>query len=190
MPNRQQAIIWTNADPIHWCIYVAQGGDELNTVPVDGLATDGTWPWASTVPVTITKLDIFCIKRLQLHYKPSKCPGISIYLDISQHCFSMISLGQKKHCLKIIEQRFFDLSTLFKILNLSRYEIHRKFTIYFIFVYVSYICCCFAAELMMTLRWCKSEAWSVHMLNFPNKHAGLQMKPLKPIKTFNLVESL
>ena len=28
-PNRQQAIIWTNADPIHWRIYVALGGDEL-----------------------------------------------------------------------------------------------------------------------------------------------------------------
>ena len=27
--NRHQAIIWTNADPVHWCIYVALGGDEL-----------------------------------------------------------------------------------------------------------------------------------------------------------------
>ena len=27
--NRQQAIIWTNADLIHWCIYVALGGAEL-----------------------------------------------------------------------------------------------------------------------------------------------------------------
>ena len=30
MLNRQQAIIWTNADPLHWCIYAARGGDELN----------------------------------------------------------------------------------------------------------------------------------------------------------------
>ena len=29
MPNRWQAIIWTNADPIHWRIYVALRGDEL-----------------------------------------------------------------------------------------------------------------------------------------------------------------
>ena len=29
MPNRRWAIIWTNADPIHGCIYVALGGDEL-----------------------------------------------------------------------------------------------------------------------------------------------------------------
>ena len=28
-PNRQQAIIWTNADPIHGCIYAALGGEEL-----------------------------------------------------------------------------------------------------------------------------------------------------------------
>ena len=29
-PNRRQAITWTNADPIHWRIYEALGGDELN----------------------------------------------------------------------------------------------------------------------------------------------------------------
>ena len=28
-PNRRQAIIWSNADPIHWCIYAALGGDKL-----------------------------------------------------------------------------------------------------------------------------------------------------------------
>ena len=47
--NRQQAIIWTNAVPIHWRIYAALGGDELtqkqlekpgrvlSTVATDGL---------------------------------------------------------------------------------------------------------------------------------------------------------
>ena len=29
VPNRQQAIIWTNADLIHWSLYAALGGDEL-----------------------------------------------------------------------------------------------------------------------------------------------------------------
>ena len=29
VPNRRQAIIWTNADQIHWPIYAALGGDEL-----------------------------------------------------------------------------------------------------------------------------------------------------------------
>ena len=28
-PNRRQATIWTSADPIHWRIYAALGGDEL-----------------------------------------------------------------------------------------------------------------------------------------------------------------
>ena len=28
-PNRPQAIIWTNADPIHWRIYAALVGDNL-----------------------------------------------------------------------------------------------------------------------------------------------------------------
>ena len=27
--NRRQAIIWSNADPFQWCLYVALGGDEL-----------------------------------------------------------------------------------------------------------------------------------------------------------------
>ena len=30
-PNKPQAITWTNADPVHWCIYAALGGDELST---------------------------------------------------------------------------------------------------------------------------------------------------------------
>ena len=28
-PNRWQAIIWTNADPIYWRIYATLGGGEL-----------------------------------------------------------------------------------------------------------------------------------------------------------------
>ena len=28
-PNRRQAITWTNADSVHWCIYAALGVDEL-----------------------------------------------------------------------------------------------------------------------------------------------------------------
>ena len=29
-PDRRQVITWANADPVHWCIYVALGGVELN----------------------------------------------------------------------------------------------------------------------------------------------------------------
>ena len=33
-PSRRQAIIiWTNADPVHWRIYVALEGDELTKIP-------------------------------------------------------------------------------------------------------------------------------------------------------------
>ena len=34
-PNRQQAIMWANADSIHWRIYAALGGDELSDPPSD-----------------------------------------------------------------------------------------------------------------------------------------------------------
>ena len=30
--NRRQAIIWTNADPVHWRIYAVLSGDELNVL--------------------------------------------------------------------------------------------------------------------------------------------------------------
>ena len=32
VPNRRQAIIWTNADPVYWRIYAALWGDELKNV--------------------------------------------------------------------------------------------------------------------------------------------------------------
>ena len=31
MPNRQQAIIWTNNGPVEWYVYVALGGDDLTS---------------------------------------------------------------------------------------------------------------------------------------------------------------
>ena len=30
VPDRRQAITWTNVDPIYWRIYASLGGDELN----------------------------------------------------------------------------------------------------------------------------------------------------------------
>ena len=36
--NRQQTIIWTNVDPIHWRIYAALGGDKLTLVSTMPLA--------------------------------------------------------------------------------------------------------------------------------------------------------
>ena len=31
-PNRRHTIIWTNADPVHWCIYAALRGDKLKLI--------------------------------------------------------------------------------------------------------------------------------------------------------------
>ena len=42
VPNRRQAIIWTNADPIHWRIYAAQGGDELTVSVSVGPGVSGS----------------------------------------------------------------------------------------------------------------------------------------------------
>ena len=33
-PNRRQAIIWTNAVPVHWCVYAVLGGDELTMITI------------------------------------------------------------------------------------------------------------------------------------------------------------
>ena len=41
-PNRRQAIIWTNADPIQWRIYAALGGDELTH-----------WDWVIYIYVSV-----------------------------------------------------------------------------------------------------------------------------------------
>ena len=52
VPNRWQAIIWTNADPIYRCIYVALGGDELRSFMIqECMLTDEscvTWKNNST----------------------------------------------------------------------------------------------------------------------------------------------
>ena len=45
-PNRQQAIIWTNTEQIHWRIYAALEGDEL--LSVDSFQTNFTEIWIET----------------------------------------------------------------------------------------------------------------------------------------------
>ena len=37
MLNKRQAIIWNNADPVHWCLYVTWEGDELTPLGTGGL---------------------------------------------------------------------------------------------------------------------------------------------------------
>ena len=39
----QQAIIWTNANPIYWRIFAAVGGDELMSLPDDDFCARGKY---------------------------------------------------------------------------------------------------------------------------------------------------
>ena len=43
VPNKRQAIVWANADPIHWRIYAAIGGDVLRHKVWEWLIRE-TWP--------------------------------------------------------------------------------------------------------------------------------------------------
>ena len=44
MPIRRQAIIWTNADPIHWRTYAEVGGDELITFNLNSITFNLNFP--------------------------------------------------------------------------------------------------------------------------------------------------
>ena len=41
VPNRRQAIAWTNDDPVHWHIYAALGGNELKIGHQDSSSNNG-----------------------------------------------------------------------------------------------------------------------------------------------------
>ena len=69
-PNRQQVIIWTNADLIHWCIYTALGGDELNKY------------------IFLTHYHLFLLKRCLKHLA-NGC-HLAVPLIILQQCLSAI----------------------------------------------------------------------------------------------------
>ena len=46
-PFRRQAIIWTNAHPVHWRIYAALGGDELKIGHSDGIDSHLLFKWVA-----------------------------------------------------------------------------------------------------------------------------------------------
>ena len=56
--NRRLAIIWTNAEPIHLCIYVALGGDHLNVKhrshPINMHQTRVASFWIEPIPFVLT----------------------------------------------------------------------------------------------------------------------------------------
>ena len=45
-PNRRQAIIWTNADPMDWRIYATPGGDELTQMFIVSVCKSLSTVWA------------------------------------------------------------------------------------------------------------------------------------------------
>ena len=85
MTYRRQAIIWTNADPTHWDIYAALGGDELKR-PLTGiclLVKDAT-TWGNVDPDLdrhMASLGPSELSTTNIHYWPS--PKFSNM----KHCF-------------------------------------------------------------------------------------------------------
>ena len=65
-PNRRQAIIWNNAEPIHWRIYVAPGADELNHPTEFGLIVKNL-PITSVHVVTLFKHPKLLLKYIFLY---------------------------------------------------------------------------------------------------------------------------
>ena len=57
----QQAIIWTNANPIYWRIFAAVGGDELMSLPDDDFCARGKYRVSSSYffPIFSYFLDFF-----------------------------------------------------------------------------------------------------------------------------------
>ena len=79
-PNRRQAIIWTNADLIHWRIYAALGGGEFWLIKKPLAIRDGDciceWDM-SVILVVITGTTILMsylqVNSLQLIWKSGTC---------------------------------------------------------------------------------------------------------------------
>ena len=107
-----QVIIWTNADPIHWRIYAALGGDEFNagpiwirdpnlcvTVPADALTPIGCRPSAATM--LTAKLDTFSYKFCWLSMIPWHFykPVISFKMagEISRYFEFCLTQGSNEH---------------------------------------------------------------------------------------------
>ena len=59
MLNVKPCIIWTNADPIHWCIYKALGGDELTH------SWQVSKPWSLETTRT-PDLHIFLVEKMRM----------------------------------------------------------------------------------------------------------------------------
>ena len=69
MLNRQQAIIWTNADPNHWRIYAALGWDELNYLQLH-LLNHLFWVTRKKTPKLCIVMEILCWHVKSSHRVP------------------------------------------------------------------------------------------------------------------------
>ena len=94
--NRQQTIIWTNADLIHWRIYAELGGDELNKVVEINqiLINDKTWMttgWnfatEKNTNVSLVPADMLTPLPLVLHICISE-PGLALVQVMACHLLS------------------------------------------------------------------------------------------------------
>ena len=96
MPNRRQAIIWTNAHPIHWRIYAALGEDELNRlVSRFCFSCELYFERCSCLICDITILQypcffvlLFCLKGIFRCGKSSGCH--SRYVDNGSACMHLL----------------------------------------------------------------------------------------------------
>ena len=65
-PNRRQAIILTSAEPIHWRIYAALGGDELRAsltkTEIQLQLQVKIWLWYPSITVQLFHLNIMHIE--------------------------------------------------------------------------------------------------------------------------------
>ena len=67
MPNRRQATIWTNADPINWRIYATLGGDELTQMFIVSVCKSLSTVWA---PKSFIHQETYEHKITQNHFLP------------------------------------------------------------------------------------------------------------------------
>ena len=114
-PNRQQAIILTNADPIHWHIYVALGGDELMILNWLILCltsswiiwvnyqlycnpTETSWSPGNQRFRTGTKWPTYCRQHFQIWYMMIFCIDTFVFqLRFECNLFPMVQLTMSQH---------------------------------------------------------------------------------------------
>ena len=75
-PNRRQAIIWTNADPIHWRIYAALGGYGLIPVIIRSVSAKTPQHWNGNA-VILTKFSSLATLEVVI-LTTSSAPGMEI----------------------------------------------------------------------------------------------------------------